>query len=708
MDHQNMLYPATPVDVPLAFTEPSDSFKKEVRRVLGSVVMFFIVYLVMFLLSIGLVVACFYGGIAIITGMASLYGIIAGLGLMGVGLMVFIFLVKFMFAVSRYDRSGIIEIKEAQHPRLFAFIRQLALDTQTPFPKKIYLSPDVNACVFYDSGFWSMFLPVRKNLQIGLGLVNSLNLSEFKAVMAHEFGHFSQRSMKLGSFVYNVNKIIYNLLFENNSYSKFLNSWAQAGNIFAFFASITARIANGIQAVLRRMYAFINKNYMRLSREMEFHADAVAASVSGSQNLVSALRRVELSGSGYNIALQKCDDLFRQKKISNNIYPNQTSVVLKIAAEHKLPLVDNLPVVSNEFLRSGNLSRINYKDQWASHPTMEDREQQLEQLSVRAERVETSAWHLFDHAEQLQQLLTEKIYSGLDLPPDVIRVEAREFQDKLEQDIKYFSYPDIYKGFYDNRRITVQTPDDWNSENEIDSLEEIFSPYNISLPKKIQSITADLEIVKGIAEKRIQVKTFDFDGKKYAAADAELVIKELGEELSALQQSMDEADKKATRFFLLKAKQHQQHEQLRKKYIDYFKWHSEADALLIGINDIMELMYPIFTGQTIPIERINVIIDDLKTDHEPKLKERLTGWLALNAFDDDADTKLLVGDFVNTRHTYFSDSGFLERQLVMLNDVIHRGWSSVNQYIFMQFKLILESQLSYLDDTVRAETPVIQ
>jgi Zn-dependent protease with chaperone function len=37
-----------------------------------------------------------------------------------------------------------------------------------------------------------MFLPIKKNLQIGLGLVNSLNVSEFKAVMAHEFGHFTQ------------------------------------------------------------------------------------------------------------------------------------------------------------------------------------------------------------------------------------------------------------------------------------------------------------------------------------------------------------------------------------------------------------------------------------------------------------------------------------------------------------------------------------
>jgi Zn-dependent protease with chaperone function len=126
-----------------------------------------------------------------------------------------------------------------------------------------------------------MVFPVRKNLEIGLGLVNSINISELKAVIAHEFGHFSQRSMKLGSFTYNVNRIIYNMLYENNSYTGFLNAWGRLHGILSFFANITVKIAQGIQYILREMYKVINKSYMGLSREMEFHADAVAASVAG-------------------------------------------------------------------------------------------------------------------------------------------------------------------------------------------------------------------------------------------------------------------------------------------------------------------------------------------------------------------------------------------------------------------------------------------
>jgi Zn-dependent protease with chaperone function len=59
-----------------------------------------------------------------------------------------------------------------------------------------------------------MFLPIKKNLQIGIGLMNSLTQDELKAVLAHEFGHFSQKSMKIGSYVYYANQVIHNLYFK--------------------------------------------------------------------------------------------------------------------------------------------------------------------------------------------------------------------------------------------------------------------------------------------------------------------------------------------------------------------------------------------------------------------------------------------------------------------------------------------------------------
>ncbi|HVS97662.1 MAG TPA: M48 family metallopeptidase, partial [Puia sp.] len=257
----------------------SAAFRRQVYKVIGSIVLFMAVYLLLVAAAIALAVVCCWLGIFIITSLHNLLTLVFGLGVIGLGVSVIVFLIKFLFAVAKDEDAGRMRITEREQPRLFAFVRQLAKDTETRTPGNIYLSPDVNAAVFYNSSFWSMFLPSRKNLNIGLGLVNSVNVSEFKAVMAHEFGHFSQRSMKLGSFTYNVNRVIHNMLYDNQGYSKFLNAWGRLHGAMAIFARAAAAIARGIQWVLRGMYTVINRNYMALSREMEFQADAVAAAV---------------------------------------------------------------------------------------------------------------------------------------------------------------------------------------------------------------------------------------------------------------------------------------------------------------------------------------------------------------------------------------------------------------------------------------------
>ena len=695
MSDLNFNYPANPVNVPASVTEPKISFKKEVTRVMGNILLFFVVYIILFLLSIGLTIACFYGGVAIIVAIPRLTTILAGLGLIGLGVMVFVFLIKFLFAVTRYDRSGIIEVNEEEQPKLFAFIRQLTKDTQTPFPKKIFISPEVNACVFYDSSFWSMFLPIKKNLQIGLGLVNSLNVSEFKAVMAHEFGHFSQRSMKLGSFVYNVNRIIHNMLFENKGYADFLSSWGSISGILAIFANITIFIAQGIQYILRQMYGLINKGYMRLSREMEFHADAVAASVSGGNNLVTALHRVEMADYGYNYTLEKCNELYRQKKISANIYSNQASVFQKIAMDFKLPIENGVPVVNDDFLRGHKLSRINYKDQWASHPTTDDREKQLLGLGVTVEPVHKSTWILFENAEQLQTQLTQKIYENVEKSADVVTINEKEFSEKINEEAKIFSFPDEYKNFYNNRQIAPIAESDFTSANGTISLEDLLSAENISLPKQINAIASDIEILKAIALKNIKIKTFDFDGVKYNSSEAESVTENLETEHEQLKSKLQNIDKQLIQFFYRQAstKENGAAIELKEKYMAYFRFRNKADDFLKQINTMLESLHRIYSGETLTIEVIDATIGTLKNMQEPLFKDWLKYWLSVDAFTQDPETKAAAEKFINSDYKYFGANSFFENELIGLNKLCNDSWSSVNNFLFLQFKSILELQL---------------
>lgn len=691
-------YPPSPQNTPASVTEVSPAFKKEVVRTATSIIVFLVVYIVLFLVSLFLLAASVYGGVFILSNLRGLWGILLGIGIIGVAVMVFVFLVKFLFSVNKYDRSGIVEVSEAEQPALFAFIRQLTSETKTPFPKRIYLSPDVNACVFYDSSFLSMIFPVKKNLQIGLGLVNTLNLSEFKAVMAHEFGHFSQSSMKLGSFVYNVNRVIFNMLYQNNSYGNFLQGWARIADTFAVFAAITFRIVQGIQWILQQVYGLVNKSYMSLSREMEFHADAVAASVSGSRSLVTALKRVDFAGSGYGLVIDKYSELVKKKTFCKNFYTDHLFVMQQLAADNRIPLVDGLPVIQGNEDENRKFQRVNYKDQWASHPTIEEREAHLEKLQVQAVEDKRSAWILFQQKEALQAQFTENIYSEIPREEGSTQLGSADFAALYRSEREQYTLPEEYLGFYDGRNYSrfdiaalIEPP-----TIEVPEKAAIFNSMNGQIQKAINGIRSDIEILKAIHVGNIDTKTFDFEGVKYQQHESPEIQRRLLREQENLEARQLELDQQALLFFYKKApgtlKETLCH--------DYQQWMDErkrADKTLEGMNKMLEGLNPVFSGQTITLEMVEPMIAHLKNVDEPAFKAELKYWREEGAFQPQTELEAQVNKFIESNYYYFSESSFFENELNELDRLCRDCWDAINIHLFKQFKKILEEQRPLLN-----------
>lgn len=693
------LYPPNPANVPESATRPSPEFRRQVTRVLATLLLFFIVYLLLILAAFALAAFCVYGGVMVIMALTSTIGILIGAGVIVTGLMVFFFMVKFIFAVSRVDKSGIIEISEPEQPRLFAFTRQLASDIGTPFPKRIYLSADVNACVFYDSSFWSMFLPVKKNLQIGLGLVNAINLSELKAVIAHEFGHFSQRSMKLGSFVYNVNKVIHNMLFENSGYSSTLNAFANASGVFTFFAHITAGIVNGIQSILKDMYEMVNKGYMSLSREMEFHADAVAASVSGSQSLITALRKIDLADTSYQEVIRLCNEWVPEGKRVSNLFDNQQAVLQVIAQKNKLKLQDSQAIISDRFFTERIPNRINFKDQWASHPLQTDREDQLQKLAIQAEEFNQPAHTLFDGWDQVKATLTDKVYEGVQFKENPIIIQPSDFAQKYESESTKFSLPEEYNGFFNNRLISHLEEADLMPIQKGTSFEQVFSPQRVSLFQQIQVTKRDLATLQAIQSKTITTKTFDFDGKKFNASQAGEVVKTLEEDISRLEGELKEADREMAGFFLLLAGQKSKEEEveLRSLYQSYFTWRKNIEGSGKTIDDMMKPLVSIYQGNTLGINMIESLIGQLKLTTEPAFKEMIRQYKDDGLFDAAPDIRGKISEFLNKDYRYFFNDRFFDNELIELSNTVDNFWSAAHQFLFEKFKNILHKQLHYLN-----------
>jgi Zn-dependent protease with chaperone function len=692
-----LLYPATPASVPEEVTKPSPAFKKEIGKVISSIIFFMIVYVLLVIAAVILSVYCIRFGFLIIVTKPMFLTIVAGLGIAGIGIGVLFFLVKFIFAVSKFDNSGSVEIFERDQPELFAFIRKLTEDTQTRFPKKIFLSSDVNACVFYNSSFWSMFLPVRKNLQIGLGLVNSLNVSEFKAVLAHEFGHFSQKSMKLGSFVYNVNRIIYNMLYENNNYSSLLGSWAGGHAILYFFTMITVKIVTFIQWILHKVYAVVNKSYMSLSRQMEFHADAVAASVSGSEHLITALRRIELADLSYNTVINKYSDWYREKVASANFYPNQQTVLHFFANEYNLSLENNLPVITNEFVELSNTSRINYKNQWASHPSNEDRANHLRTINIHTETNTNAAWLLFRNKEELQQSLTNKLYEKSQLADIKEKYDHEKFEERFRKEVSSKSLPVFYKGYYDNRCIAEMDIEKLvTNPVSINISADYFSSEILALPKKIKSLQTDIEILKAIIARQIDINTFDFDGNKYKTKEAPEILKQLDGELETATRQLKEADENAFVYCFYKAlaKDPALANKIKDTYADFFAGLKSDEQFYKTCGQIFDLFKPLFRGENVTMETLRVAVNKYENEFEDVFKDELKKMKAQCCFASSSSLEADVDNFVNAHFLYLQDKGIINKDFDLLFIMLTKPSEMISGRRFEDYKALLEGQIT--------------
>jgi len=669
----------------------TQEFKKEAAKSIIAIAGFILVYVLLFAVSIGIVLLSLYGGMVIITFRPSFYTILIGLGLVGFGIMVFVFLIKFLFATSKTDNSDSIEVTSKDEPLLFQIINDLANEVGTSKPKKIFFTPNVNAAVFYNSSFWSMFLPIKKNLKIGLGLVNSVNVSELKAVIAHEFGHFSQRSMKVGSWVYQVNKIIYDMLYDNHGYANSLDSMSGMNAIFSFFVSLTIKVVQGIQWILRQMFTVVNKCYMGLSRQMEFHADLVAASICGSNNIINALKRTEFAEICFGATLDLCNEAWKEKKVMSDFYTGHRIMLKHIAHRNQLSLIDGLPVLEENRSNSIN-NRINYKNQWASHPSVEERSEYLQPFNLNASVDMGSAWTLFAYSEKWKQSLTRQLYAAIPQEEVKSKLEENEFEQLVIEQDQIFSFPQIFKEFYNGRQVC-----DFNAEEivqapfVITSSENIFSDEAILLPKKINSLSQDIAVLNAIIKKEITTNSFDFERKKYKIKDAALVLAQLEAELEQKKNELNALDQRLFRFFYAIAPLPDA-EKLKHDYHEYFNQRKKSEEFLDKVNRFMNILAPLYRGETLPVESIQRIIINFKTDNEPDLKEGWRLWLSAGVFEKDIELRERIKKFLSADYQYFANNSFFEQELNELNHLIQESWNSINNFIFSSFKSITEMQ----------------
>lgn len=656
--------------------EVSNNFKKMTTKAIISIALFLIVYIVLLFLAIGLTILSVVGGFYIIAAKPMAITLGLGIGLASLGFFILAFLFKFIFKKHKIDRSHLTEITEQTEPKLFRFISDIVKEVETDFPKKIYLSTDVNASVFYDSSFWSMFFPIKKNLQIGLGLVNTITEQEFKAIMAHEFGHFSQKSMKVGSYVYNVNQIIFNMLFDNESFDKMIQKWANVSGYFSIFVVIALRIIEAIQWILKKMYDYININYLALSREMEFHADEVAANVAGFLPLKESLLRMDLADHSYNSVINFYENKLSENIKSENIYKEQNFVLIFLANESELIFKNDLPLVSSLDLSKFNKSKLIIKDQWASHPSTDERISNLERLNITKENSnQESANSLFLSIETLQQNLTNKLFSFVENSDKLLSLQIEDFKTEYIQNYEKNTFNKVYNGYYDNKNPNYFEIKDVESSNTNQNVEMFFNKEKIDMIYDFIALENDKNTLLNIESKVFSIKTFDYDGQKFKAKETSLLIPKIEKEKENLKVEITNNDISIYSHFYYLAKEKGLETELKSKYIAFFKndkEHDQKSELYLNLLNATE-----FVSNVTPFEQIKSNFNSLKK-LETELKKEISIILENELYKSEL-TELIKENFdkyLKENWVYFANDEYIDYELQIL-------FKSLNDYSYL-------------------------
>jgi Zn-dependent protease with chaperone function len=525
-----------------------------------------------------------------------------------------LFLVKGLFKWKSDKRGMRIEITSGEQPILFAFIQKVCRDTHAPLPHRVYVSPEVNAAVFYHESILSLFLPAPKNLLIGLGLVNELNLSEFKAVLAHEFGHFSQQTMKLGRYVYTSNRVIADLVFGRDWLDAVVEMIGRLDIRIAFVAWILMGVLWVVRQCLKGLFRLINFANFALSREMEYNADLVAVTVTGSDALIHGLARLDFASASLAQAWQDLAKAAQHKLYTRDVFYHQKRAGEYLRSQPEQADMGAVPDAAEDILHTVHVFKpddTSTPEMWSTHPSNYDREVNAKKHYVRGPADGRSPWLLFENAGTLSERMSRLVYEealGVKEPklnaPEVV-------QALIDEEHVETTYHPRYHGLYDHRYIKPGDIDEPASQtDELKNPEQLAQAYHALYDDKLSERMAahasrqkDHERLSQLvyAGKAARSQTFEFRGAKCLASDAGKMLMQVKSELDQDLEWMSALDRQSFRVHLAIANEigagaaqelrdrYRAHIGLQQLHYELSVVRNQVHSMLSGISDRKEL-----------------------------------------------------------------------------------------------------------------------
>ena len=535
----------------------NQKIKEEATSVLTRVLLFLLYYVGLIVLGICLFVVA--GWITI-----QIPGILSDLEYINIRLLIFAFLaflamwyfcieiglylIRPLLGVSEPTVYNGKEVSSDECPELFSLIDDVASKTGNPMPSHVYITSEVNASVSYDSvSLWSVFFPPKKNLTIGTGLLYGMNKSEIKAILSHEFGHFSQETMRIGTLTYRL-LLVTRDIFEFTQERQKDEAIAKAKPDYKWYFHLASGPINFITKQTINFYRYIEKKNRSLSRYMEFEADNVACKNAGVEAHISALCKLDILSQRHNIFENGIATLLSEGHYLEDYFEGYKYMFGLLAEDESLH-VDHQDILSSPISdETAFASRVRVIDGWNTHPSLGERidnakaQKSGEVVIDKDDACNLIPLEVFNSVGENRQ---KDIAVGLDKPVSwgkITPMTMVEFKTWLPDKIKNHKLPHYLQPFVNKAIVSIKLPSDEELVNE-----EIMSPFtkeNRDMMLEFTQAGRDWDTLVGIKQSEDEIH-FTYDGKEIDISSA---IEQHKSYLESFNSRLEELDKKIYKY----------------------------------------------------------------------------------------------------------------------------------------------------------------
>lgn len=209
-------------------------------------------------------------------------------------------------------------LDRAAEPVLFEFVERLCAALGAPHPRRIHADLNVNASAAV--GGWTGFFAGRLVLTIGLPLAAGLTLNQFAGVLAHEFGHFSQRAGLRSYFlIQSIQNWFARVVHQRDGLDLWLAEQQDGDwriSLVAKVAQYVVNVSRSYLSLLMKVGAWISASF---SRQMEFDADRYETAIAGVEVFEQTSRALPALAAAEAMAWEDTRELWREGRLPDNL-----------------------------------------------------------------------------------------------------------------------------------------------------------------------------------------------------------------------------------------------------------------------------------------------------------------------------------------------------------------------------------------------------